>query len=1092
MGAALASIPPSPIDERKREIRKRDGETVQEFDAAKIRAAIAAAWTECHEKKDDQSIDLVARDVLRSLPFGIVDVETVQDIVEVALMRAKAYDVAKAYIIYRQKRTEARALRDKRPDPEAVGGYIHASKYARHRDELGRREVYEETVARVEAMHLGKFPGLEVEIRRAFDFVRDKRVLPSMRSMQFSGPAILTNHQRMYNCTFGLVDHLNVFGEAMFLLLSGSGVGYSVHLDHTEKMPPLGFIDARRIRHHVVGDSIEGWADTLKALVQSYTTGEYLEVSYHLVRPAGTPLKTSGGVAPGHVPLKTALERVRRVLDAAQGRRLRPIESHRIMCHAADAVLSGGVRRSAMIALFSLEDSEMMNCKTGNWFAEEPWLANANNSVALMRGEAKKKQFTRIFEMTKQWGEPGFFFSAGRDYGTNPCVPAGTRILTREGYVPIETRVGKPTVVWNGIGWKTVTPSVTGRDQPMVRVHLSDGTSLDCTERHEWCIAMGRWSRDHIEERVEASDLEEGDVILRYDMPVVEGGADMPHAYTHGFFCADGAEEDAGRRVAYLYGAKQTLIPHLETVRVGAPNEDLDRTRVVFPEIPEKFSVPLDASARSKIEWLAGLFDGDGSIVKNPKSINIQLPSVNLPFLREVRLMLTTLGVQAKIGKAKDEGANLLPDGKGGMAEYPTQELNRLLINATDAHKLVRLGLETHRLDLSGAKLAPQRDARRFVTVLRVEPLPMADTVYCFTEPSNHTGTFEGIVTGQCCEIGLYPRLTVDDSIRRRMAARSIHVSIGDVLTGWAFCNLCEINAAKFTSRKDFLEAAQAATLIGTLQAAYTDMPYLGWVSEEIAKRDALLGVGMTGMLDAPQVACNATIQREVAGKIKEWNAEYAARIGIRPAARTTCVKPSGTTSLELGCVASGHHPHHARRYIRRVIAVELEPVFQAFREKNPHMCVRKPDGKWVIEFPVQAPDGAIVKKDLSAIEFLEMVCSTQENWVAAGTASETHSPKLSHNVSNTATVRPHEWEAVAEYLWQNQEHFSGVSLIASSGDKDYAFAPNEEVLTEADEARWNHLVQHYVPLDYAELRETADGTNLTGEAACVGGACAV
>src|SRR5690606_31627086 len=147
-----------------------------------------------------------------------------------------------------------------------------------------------------------------------------------------------------------------------------------------------------------------------------------------------------------------------------------------------------------------------------------------------------------------------------------------------------------------------------------------------------------------------------------------------------------------------------------------------------------------------------------------------------------------------------------------------------------------------------------------------------------------------------------------------------------------------------------------------------------GPVSEEIAKRDALLGIGMTGMFDAPDIACDPVFQRRVAEQVKEWNAAYARRIGINPAARTTLIKPSGTTSLELGCVASGHHPHHARRYIRRVTADELETVFQAFRQVNPHMCVRKPDGKYVIEFPVEAPSGAIVKSDLGAIEFLEKV----------------------------------------------------------------------------------------------------------------------
>ncbi len=173
-----------------------------------------------------------------------------------------------------------------------------------------------------------------------------------------------------------------------------------------------------------------------------------------------------------------------------------------------------------------------------------------------------------------------------------------------------------------------------------------------------------------------------------------------------------------------------------------------------------------------------------------------------------------------------------------------------------------------------------------------------------------------------------------------------------------------------------------------------------------IVEREALLGIGMTGMMDAPEIALNPEFQEVVAINIKQWNKELAELIGIQPAARTTCVKPSGTTSLELGCVGSGHHAHHSKRYIRRVTADELETVFQAFREVNPHMCVRKPDGKWVIEFPVEAPEGALLKEDLTALGFLEMVRSTQVNWVLPGTADPSSSPDLNHNVSNTVTVR--------------------------------------------------------------------------------------
>ena len=341
-----------------RSIRKRDGSTVQTFDTSKIERAIEGAWKECFGSVDDTGVRRVVLSVLATIPEGTVDIETIQNLVEVTLMHHGLFQVAKSYILYRQKRAEARALRGRKPDPKAMSEYIHVSKYARFRPDLGRREVYAETVERVEAMHTARFPALRSEIHDAFDLVREQRVLPSMRSMQFAGPAILKNHCKLYNCCFSLIDRLEAFSEAMFLLLCGCGVGYSVQNDHVEKLPAVGYVDSKKIRHHIVADTIEGWADALKALMQSYQDGVYLELSYHLVRPAGAPLVTSGGKAPGHVQLKKSLEKIRDVLDGAQGRQLRPIEVHRILCHAADTALSGGIRRSAMICLFSLDDSE--------------------------------------------------------------------------------------------------------------------------------------------------------------------------------------------------------------------------------------------------------------------------------------------------------------------------------------------------------------------------------------------------------------------------------------------------------------------------------------------------------------------------------------------------------------------------------------------------------------------------------------------------------------------------------------------------------------------------------------------------------------
>ncbi len=286
------------------------------------------------------------------------------------------------------------------------------------------------------------------------------------------------------------------------------------------------------------------------------------------------------------------------------------------------------------------------------------------------------------------------------------------------------------------------------------------------------------------------------------------------------------------------------------------------------------------------------------------------------------------------------------------------------------------------------------------------------------------------------------------------------------------------------------MEAARAATLIGTLQASYTDMPYLGVISEAIARRDALLGIGMTGMQDCPTIACDPTLQSEVAEMVTEWNTEFSRIIGINSAARATCVKPSGTTSLELGSVGSGIHPHHSRRYIRRVTADELETVFQAFKTTNPHMCVRKPDGKWVIEFPVQAPEGAALREDFTALRFLDVVRSTQENWVGPGTTRESAVPGLRHNVSNTVTVKSDEWDGVGDYLWEHRDEFTGVAFLPDDGDTVYPFAPFEAVLTETQEHRWRELVANYRPVDYLTIRELTDDTNVSQEPACAGGQC--
>ena len=313
----------------------------------------------------------------------------------------------------------------------------HFMKYAKYVDSLNRRETFAETVERNMNMHIKSFPSLREKIESAYKFVYDKKVLPSMRSMQFAGKPIELNNSRIFNCSFLPIDHIDAFSEVMFLLLSGCGVGFSVQKHHIEALPEIKGPRVNpntgkpRRRRYVIGDSIEGWADAVKVLVEAYFYGKSdPDFIFDSIRPKGDRLITSGGKAPGPQPLKDCVHNVRKILDTKPvGSKLRPIEVHDIICYIADAVLSGGIRRAALISLFSFNDEEMLAAKFGRWWEINPQRARANNSVVALRHRIKKREFFDLWEKIKsaESGEPGIYFSNNQDWGSNPCVEIGLR-----------------------------------------------------------------------------------------------------------------------------------------------------------------------------------------------------------------------------------------------------------------------------------------------------------------------------------------------------------------------------------------------------------------------------------------------------------------------------------------------------------------------------------------------------------------------------------------------------------------------------------------------------------------------------------------
>ena len=602
-------------------------------------------------------------------------------------------------------------------------------KYARYLADKQRRETWEELVTRNKEMHIKKYPHLEAEIEEVYKTVYDKKILPSMRSLQFGGKPIEISPNRIYNCAYLPIDDWRAFGEVMFLLLGGTGVGYSVQKHHVEALPEIRKPDAKRNRRYLISDSIEGWADAVKMLMKSYFEGgSTLNFDFSDIRQKGAMLVTSGGKAPGPQPLKECLIKIQGILDTKKDNdKLTCIEVHDIVCHIADAVLAGGIRRAALISLFSADDEEMISCKSGPWWELNPQRGRANNSAVLLRNKVTKEFFFSLWKKIEASGagEPGIYLSNDKDWGTNPC-----------------------------------------------------------------------------------------------------------------------------------------------------------------------------------------------------------------------------------------------------------------------------------------------------------------------------------------CEIALRP---------------------------FQFCNLCEVNVSDVTSQEDLNARVKAASFIGTLQAGYTNFHYLRPIWQRTTEKDALIGVGMTGVGSGAAQKFNL---KEAANLVKETNAIIAKQIGINASARSTTIKPSGTSSLVLG-TSSGIHAWHNDYYMRRIRVGKNEAIYTYLLLNHPELIEDeyfRPHDTAVISVPQNAPEGAIYRTE-SAIDLLERVKWFYTNWIKTGHRTGQNT----HNISATVSIKADEWDMVGEWMWENKAFYNGLSVLPYDGGT-YIQAPFEDCTKE----KYTEMMKSLSNIDLSGVIEMADNTNLQDQAACAGGACEV
>lgn len=406
-------------------------------------------------------------------------------------------------------------------------------KYAKYDPILNRRENWNEIVDRNKLMHLQKFPNLSEEIESAYKYVYDKKILPSMRSMQFAGKPININNTRLYNCCFLPIDDPVAFAEVMFLLLSGVGVGYSVQNAHIEKLPPI--VKPTKTRRYLVGDSIEGWSDAIKVLVKSYFSGKPSPIfDFSDIRQKGANLITAGGKAPGPEPLKDCLHNVQKIFDRKQnGEQLNSIEVHDILCFIADAVLSGGIRRSAMIALFDLDDDNMLTSKFGNWWETNPQRARANNTAVIVRHLISEEVFFDVWKKIEMSGsgEPGIFFTNDPTWGLNPCISGDALITVCDhginGGLGLPYRIPMKMLVdmceknellpcalsYNETSgqkeWKQITGGMLSKKNAEILEIEYNGKTLKCTPDHKIYTSNRGW--------VEAQNLQEDDTLINID-----------------------------------------------------------------------------------------------------------------------------------------------------------------------------------------------------------------------------------------------------------------------------------------------------------------------------------------------------------------------------------------------------------------------------------------------------------------------------------------------------------------------------------------------------------------------------------------------
>jgi len=918
-------------------------------------------------------------------------------------------------------------------------------------------ETYEDTIRRYLKFFATKYPNLRGKINSYGHALLQKKAVGSMRMLQFAGEPVDRDNARAYNCSFTGISSVKDFGDVLYLLCCGCGVGISVQYDYINQLPIVskGHEDLFEIP-----DSKEGWGDSVQKLILNPNQ----QFDYSKIRPVGSPLST-GGFASGPEPLIQSHDDIRKILKGKIGERLSPTDVADIVCLIARCVVAGGVRRSSIIVLF--EDDEMLNFKNfDKWWETHEHRSIANVSRVVKRG-TKLVEETIDKALNSLSGEPGIMLvnesDINENIGSNPCQPAFAKVFEKTKGLCTFADIDAGSEIWDGKKFVKVLKKWSTGIKSVYEYSTTKGSFVG-TDNHP---VMSKGMKLEVKD---AKEIDTSAVICNQEVKF------DPKIVLDGILFGDGFTHKASNSLPLLligqndYDYLDSEVKHLiGRSRSGANKcayevnyiseeifEAIDKFKTYERVIPETI---MNSDVNTIRSFLRGLFTANGCVTAG----RVQFKTSSKVQAKQIQLLLSIIGIGCSFVTNKPSKI------KWDNGEYTSKESYNLILYGYGEKFIKEVGfLQKYKMQKEIKDSVVKSSSAKIVNT---EYLGEHEVFDITVDSDEHLYWTNNCIVHNCGEISLKNK---------------------------AFCNLCEIIMHNCEDKEDFFYACKAASFFGTLQASLTNFNYISPEWSENAKKEGLLGVSLTGQAMA-QHLCEPEILREGARLVKQVNIETAKLLGINPAKRLTTTKPSGSTSCVFGS-SSGIHAAYSEYCIRRIRVSKNSDLGKKLMQlKKDLYCnsasILQGNAKYnfivddnthdrrnlVLQFPVKY-ENAIYRKDESAVDLLERVKSVYQNWVVPGH----NEGQETNNVSVTVFFKPDEKEAVKQWMIENQGSYRGISVLPYDCGT-YTLTPFEEV----DENEWKMYEKNFPAMDWVEF-STGIKSIKTSSTACAGGACEI